>query len=180
MNMHIAFLRAINVAGHGKVKMEDMRQAFSKAGCENVRTYIQSGNVIFQSAEENLDAIKGHIQNELKELLGSEVTVLFRTQREISNMVKKNFFKDIDKDVDIKLYVTFLSRHPEIQPKFPLHLDKEALDVIGMENLDVFTVSRRKKNGFYGFPNNFIEKEFGVLATSRNWNTVLKIAESIS
>lgn len=44
-----------------------------------------------------------------------------------------------------------------------------------MKNLEVFIVSRRKKNGFYGFPNNFIEKELGVSATSRNWSTVTKI-----
>jgi hypothetical protein len=46
-----------------------------------------------------------------------------------------------------------------------------------MRNRDVFIVSRRKKNGFYGFPNNFIEKELGVSATSRNWTTVTKIVE---
>jgi len=48
-----------------------------------------------------------------------------------------------------------------------------------MKNLDVFTVSRRKKDGFYGFPNNFIEQELGVVATSRNWSTVTRIAELV-
>jgi uncharacterized protein (DUF1697 family) len=44
---HVAFLRAINVAGHAIVRMADLRQAFADAGCRNVRTYIQSGNVVF-------------------------------------------------------------------------------------------------------------------------------------
>ena len=48
-----------------------------------------------------------------------------------------------------------------------------------MKNLEVFIVSRRKKNGFFGFPNNFIEKELGVSATSRNWSTLTKIVEFV-
>lgn len=44
-----------------------------------------------------------------------------------------------------------------------------------MKHLEVFIVSRRKKSGFYGFPNNFIEQELGVTATSRNWSTITKI-----
>jgi len=56
---------------------------------------------------------------------------------------------------------------------------KEALEAIAMKSREVFIVSRRKKNGFYGFPNNFIEKELGVSATSRNWSTLTKIVEFV-
>jgi hypothetical protein len=51
------------------------------------------------------------------------------------------------------------------------------VEAIAIKRSEVFIVSRRKSNGFYGFPNNFIEKEMGVSATSRNWSTVTKIAD---
>jgi hypothetical protein len=71
--------------------------------------------------------------------------------------------------------VAFLSAKPATRPKFPLCLPAEALEAVGMKNQDVFVVSRPKKNGMYGFPNNLIEKELGVAATTRNWSTVTKI-----
>ena len=58
-----------------------------------------------------------------------------------------------------------------------ISLPKERVEAIAMTDREVFIVSRRKKNGFYGFPNNFIEKELGVPATTRNWSTVTRIVE---
>jgi uncharacterized protein (DUF1697 family) len=55
--------------------------------------------------------------------------------------------------------------------------EKEALEVIAIGDREVFVLSRRKKNGFFGFPNAFIEQELGVAATSRNWNTVTRIVK---
>lgn len=57
MNKYAAFIRAINVAGHATVRMSDLRDAFTAAGCKGVRTYIQSGNVIFEASEENIAAV---------------------------------------------------------------------------------------------------------------------------
>jgi hypothetical protein len=66
---------------------------------------------------------------------------------------------------------------PPRKPGFPLRWPKEALEAIGMTDLGVFVVSRRTPNGFYRFPNTFVEKELGVPATSRNWSTATKIIE---
>ena len=104
---------------------------------------------------------------------------MFRRLQEVRRVVKENPFKDLSSGSDVKLYVAFLSRKPRNKSSFPFRAPKEALEAIGMKNLEVFIVSRRKENGFYGFPNNFIEKELGVLATSRNWSTVKKIAEMV-
>jgi uncharacterized protein (DUF1697 family) len=175
MTKYVAFMRAINVAGHAIVKMNDLKNAFAAAGCKGVRTYIQSGNVIFEGPED----IFQRIRIQLRELFGEEPTVLFRTVHEVERIVKGVPFKDFEAEPDKKLYVTFLSRKPRSKPRFPLLSSKEALEAIAMKGLEVFIVSRRKKNGFYGFPNNFIEKELGVSATSRNWSTVTKIVEFV-
>jgi uncharacterized protein (DUF1697 family) len=179
MKKYVAFLRAINVAGHAVVRMSDLRDAFAAAGCQDVRTYIQSGNVLFASPEENAAALFQEVLVKLRELLGKEPSVLFRTVREVERIVGGAPFKGFEAEPDIKLYVAFLSQKPRNKPRFPLHLAEEGLEAFAMKNLEVFIVSRRKKNGFYGFPNNFIEKELGVSATSRNWSTVTKIVEFV-
>ena len=177
MGKYVAFLRAINVAGHARVKMTDLKAAFASAGCRDVRTYIQSGNVLFEAPEEDRAAVFGRVGLELRELVGGEPNVLFRTQRKIERLVRRTPFKDFEGDSEVKLYVSFLAQKPKSKPSLPLLSQKEALEVIGVHSVEVFIVSRHKKNGFYGFPNNFIESELGVLATSRNWSTLTKIAE---
>jgi uncharacterized protein (DUF1697 family) len=180
MNKHAAFLRAINVAGHAKIKMSVLGQVFIEAGCKTVRTYIQSGNILFETPEKDVDSCIQKIQDKLCELIGTEATVIYRTLHEIENIMRTAPFKDIEPGTDAKLYVTFLSRKPRQTPALPLLSSKEALEVVKVTNLEIFIVSRKKKNGFYGFPNNFIEKEFGVPATTRNWTTVTKIAKLLS
>ena len=73
--------------------------------------------------------------------------------------------------------MVFLSRPPARKLQLPLVDSKEALEVVAVADLEVFVVSRQKKNGFYGFPNAFVEKTLGVPATSRNWSTVKKLVE---
>ena len=75
----------------------------------------------------------------------------------------------------MKLHVVFLSRRPRNKPRLPLISSKEVLEAVKIVNREVYVVSGRKKNGMYGFPNNFIEHELGVPATTRNWSTVTKI-----
>jgi len=180
MNKYAAFLRAINVAGHAKIKMNVLEQVFIEAGCKNVRTYIQSGNVLFETPEKDAESSIQEIQSKLCELLGTEATVMYRTLHEIEDIMRTAPFKDIEPGTDAKLYVSFLSRKPRQTTEIPLLSPKEALEVVKVKNLEVFIVSRKKKNGFYGFPNNFIEKEFRVPATTRNWTTVTKIAKLLS
>ena len=180
MTTHIAFLRAINVAGHASVKMDDLKEAFVAAGCNNVRTVIQSGNVLFEAGDGDASAVIQKIQVSLDRLLGTKATVLFRTFRDVENIVKADPFKDAAADAEVKRYVAFLSQTPAIKPALSPTDPKEALEAIAVKNLEVFIVSRKKKNGMYGFPNNFIEKEFGVAATTRNWTTVTRIVNLLA
>ena len=177
MTQYVAFLRAINVGGHAIVKMTDLRDAFVAAGCGDVRTFIASGNVVFASAGKGTAALFQRIRSRLRTLLGAEPQVLFRTVRALERLVKAAPFKRFEAERDAKLYVTFLARKAKSIPKLPLRSSKEALEVFALEGLEVFLVSRRKKNGFYGFPNELTERTLGVPTTSRNWSTVTKIVE---
>lgn len=179
MTKQVAFLRAVNVGGRAIVKMSELKKSFEAAGCKDVKTFIQNGNVIFDAPDEDCAELRRRIQARLSKLLGSEAVIMFRTLREMEAIVRAAPFKDVETGDDVKLYVAFLSEKPLRKPKLPLRSPKEALDAFQIKNLEVFIVSR-KKNGRYGFPNNFIEKEFGVPATTRNWTTVGKIVASSS
>ena len=177
MTGYVAFLRAINVGGRSMVKMDALKKAFDEAGCHDARTYIQSGNVVFECEASRAPSVFRNIHARVRPLLGREATILFRTLDELRRLVRANPFKAVPSGRDKKLYVTFLVEAPSKKPKASLASAQEALGVVGMKGLDVFVVSGRKKSGFYGFPNNFIEKELGVLGTSRNWSTVSKIVD---
>jgi uncharacterized protein (DUF1697 family) len=174
VSTYIAFLRAVNVAGHAVVKMDALRGAFTAAGCRNVRSFIQSGNVVFESSASEAVALR-NLRSEIRGLLGQEPGIFLRTLKEIAQLVESDPFKDFKAQRDVKLYVTFLPEKPRVMPQFPLLLPKEGLEAFAMRGHEVFIVSRPNPRGFTG--NNFIEKELQVSATSRNWNTITKIVK---
>lgn len=175
MTARVAFLRAVNVAGHAVVRMQEVRRAFEEAGCREVRTVIQSGNVILTAPDRGLKAFQGRIVKNLAVLIGAAPAVAWRTAEELRSLASSDPFRGTQAGPDLKLYVAFLAGPPVKRTALPLIDAKEGLEVAGLQGLDAFIVSRRVK-GRFGFPNALVEKAFGVEATTRNWNTVLKIA----
>jgi uncharacterized protein (DUF1697 family) len=172
----VAFLRAINVGGRAVVRMADVQSAFEAAGCSSVKTFIASGNVLFE-APEVTDALRTRIAANVGRLLGAEPVIVYRSMGDLERLVRAAPFGAMAGDARLKLYVAFAADKTKQRPRFPLVLPKEELEAIGMKNRDVLIVSRRKPNGMYGFPNNWIEKELGITSTARNWSTVTKIVE---
>jgi uncharacterized protein (DUF1697 family) len=173
---YVAFLRGINVGGNKLIKMEDLKRAFVSLGFKNVRTFIQSGNVIFETEEVDESVVVKKIEQRLRKSFGHEITVVLRTIEQIQKLVKRSPFKQIGADDDVMLFVAFLTADPAVKPKLPMASTTENLDVVSVRDRAAFIVCRRKKNGWFGFPNNFIEKQLKVGATTRNWTTVSKIA----
>jgi uncharacterized protein (DUF1697 family) len=176
MSMQVAFLRAVNVAGHASVRMADLRAAFDRAGCQAVRTYIQSGNVMFDAPAAELPALLPRLRAAVNRLAGGPTTVVFRTLRELASLVRATPFQEYEDEADVKLYVAFLAARPRRTPALPLRLPDDGLEAFALRRHDVLLVSHRVR-GRFGFPNNFVEREFGVPATTRNWNTVAKLVE---
>jgi uncharacterized protein (DUF1697 family) len=170
---YVSFLRAVNVGGTGLVKMADLKKAFVASGCRNVRTFIASGNVLFDAPD--LDAVRPRVQKQVARLLNAEPVIVFRTMRELEAVVNAAPFGELVDDPAVKLYVMFMAGKPVRRRAFPFSLPKEGLESIGALKGDVFIVSRQKPNGWYGFPANWIEKELGVQATARSWSTVTRI-----
>ncbi|HJZ79068.1 MAG TPA: DUF1697 domain-containing protein [Pyrinomonadaceae bacterium] len=176
MARYVALLRGINVGGHKLIKMEALAQILTGAGLKNVRTYIASGNVVFESASVSSAALTRKIEKALKQALGYEVRAIIRTLPELEELVNLNPFRKYKAGPDLMLCVVFLAGEPQSM-KLPLVSIAENLEVIGVAEGAAFTVSRRKKNGWFGFPNNFVEKQFGVTGTTRQWSSVQKILQ---
>jgi uncharacterized protein (DUF1697 family) len=166
----------VNVGGRGLVKMTDLQQAFTAAGAKNVRTVIASGNVVFE-APAALGALRERIARKVRPLLGAEPEIAFRTLPYLERMIAAAPFGSLAGDRTLKLYVLFLMGKPKRLPMFPMTIPKEVIDVTGMYEREALVVSRRKPNGFYGFPGLWTEKELGVSSTGRNWSTIVRILE---
>jgi uncharacterized protein (DUF1697 family) len=173
---HAAFLRAINVAGRASVRMADLCRVFSEAGCEEVRTVIQSGNVLFTAPGGLTSRLERRIVAGVGGLVGRDAVLVFRSLQEIRALLDDSPFDGARIPPPAKLYISFLAEPPRILPSLPVFSVKEGLDVLAIRDRDVFVVSRPLKRGMFGFPNAFVESIFGVPATSRNWTTVRRMA----
>ena len=181
MSTHVAWLRAVNVGGKGVVKMTDVREAFESAGCRNVRTFQAAGNVLFDAPGARGGALpnslKTRIHAGMQHLLGGEPGICYRALDEVEAIVAADPFGTLATDRMVKLYVVFMERRPARMPSLPLVFPKEAIEITHVRSTEAFVVSRRKPNGLlYGFPNACVES-LGVVATSRNWNTVTRLVE---
>jgi len=176
MSTYISMLRGINVGGHNQIKMTALRELFEALGFEQVRTYIQSGNVVFKAGKSSALQVSRKVEERIAKAFGFRVSVVTRTSAEMGSVIENNPFlktKGID---PTRLHVTFLSEAPE-----PAALSKlEALAAAP----DQFRGSGREiylhcPNGYGNtkLSNNTLEQVLAVSATTRNWNTVNKLYE---
>lgn len=158
--------------------MADLCAAFESAGCRNVSSYIQSGNVLFDASTRDPAALFRKVKARVLALAGGEPSIVFRTMSELDAAARAAPFGALVDDKTIKLYVVFLAERAKRKPALPIVDAKERLELIGVYGAHAYVVSRRKPNSLmYGFPNSFVENSLAVAATSRNWNTVRRILE---
>jgi uncharacterized protein (DUF1697 family) len=175
MIKYVAFLRAVNVGGHGILKMDALRWALEDLGLINVTTVLQNGNAIFEGEAGDAGGLERKIEKCLRVSLGIKTTVILRTFREIERLILRDPFADEDQGRAIKRYITFLVKKPSGRFDVPLLSNKDGLEIFSIEGREAFVLSR-PIHGRYGFPNAFVEEALRVTATSRNWNTVLRLA----
>jgi len=173
MKSYVAFLRGINVGGHGIVAMKDLAALFTSMGFSDVKTLLQSGNVLFGAGTESEAALARRIEQGLAKLMGESISVLVRSMARMDEIIRLDPFKDAG--ADAKPYVTFLGGKPAAVPRLPLFSPKRDVEIMLVSEREMFCLSHVVK-GQGGFPNAFIEKHFGMQATTRNWNTVQRVA----
>ncbi len=117
MAAYVAMLRGVNVSGHNTIKIEALRGLCQSFGFRKVETYIQSGNIVFQTAPENSATLSKRIGKTIFQSFGFDTLVIVRTSKEIRNVIASNPFlkeKGIDSS---KLHVTFLSEAAKEAPR---------------------------------------------------------------
>lgn len=173
---YVCLIRGINVGGRNIIKMDRLRKAFEALGYEDVRTYLQSGNVVFKAADRASEDLSRKIEKMILDEFGFPASVIVKTPEEIQQAIKRNPFLK-GKRIDVsKLHVTFLDRAPE-KAAF------KGLDAL-IVSPEQFRYSGKEiylycPNG-YGqskLTNNTLERVLSTKATTRNWNTVNKVCE---
>lgn len=171
-NRQVALLRGINVGGHAKVAMADLRRVVTGLGYDGVRTHLQSGNVVVTTAKSSATVAR-EMERAIAAELGVEPRVLVRSRDELAEAIERNPLPEAAGDGS-RFFVTFLAAPP----------DAEALGTIdpGDFEPDTFRVSGQEiylhcPGGIHDskLAKALSEKRLGVVATTRNWNTVTKL-----
>ena len=175
MKKYIALLRGINVGGSKVIKMNNLAKLFVDFGFKNVKTFIQSGNVIFEYPQNDIGKVKSKIEKELKRSLGYSVDVVLRTPDELLKIIKVNPFKNEITEPNTKLYVMFLSKQPDNKIKQAVKSYDNELETFRIKNSEVYVLIRKNDIQKTIFSTNFLEKKLALIGTTRNWNSVNKI-----
>jgi uncharacterized protein (DUF1697 family) len=173
---YISMLRGINVGPHKRIRMLDLIALYESLGFKNIRTYLQSGNVIFEASEVDGGTLFKLIGDKIKQVFGFQVEVLIRTPDELAHVIKDNpFLKDNNIDT-ANLYVTFLSDLPGQVELNKIKENRNETDSLIIFNKEVYLYC---PNGYGStrYSNDFFEKKLGLTATTRNWKTVNALLE---
>ena len=176
MRIYIALLRGINVNGNKIVPMAALKQLFTAAGYSGVTTYINSGNMIFKSAESEPDEIRQILEMRIEARFGFEVKVIVIGLEELNRYLAECPFKEDALGPGEKIYLTLLSKLPSKQAVRAIEIRKGDGDLDVLRGRVVYLLV---KNGYSNtsLNNTFLEKKLCVDATTRNINSLRKIAE---
>jgi uncharacterized protein (DUF1697 family) len=174
--MNVALLRSINLGSHKKVAMDDLREVFSELGFSDVRSFLQTGNVIFRSQSRTTANLERLLETEVDQRLALQTAFFVRTGDEWKSVVSHNPFREEARRDPAHLVVVFL---------------KDASDANQVKALQAAITGRERvaahgKQAYIVYPDgigrsrvtsSLIERKLATRGTGRNWNTVLKIAD---
>ncbi|MBL0286158.1 MAG: DUF1697 domain-containing protein [Bacteroidetes bacterium] len=176
METYIALLRGINVSGKNLIKMTDLSIVFTSIGISKIKTYKQSGNILFEHSSLDTDLLQKEIELSIKYQFQLNVPTLIRSKTEWTKIIEKNPFNDPLKYDENSLHLTFLNQIPSVD-----QIEKLMVKNVGT---DEFKILEREiyihcPNG-YGktkFTNTFFEQQLKMNCTTRNWKTLQALEE---
>ncbi|HXN09230.1 MAG TPA: DUF1697 domain-containing protein [Candidatus Acidoferrales bacterium] len=176
MPVYIAMLRGINVLGHKTIKMESLRASFEALGFRNVKTYIASGNVIFQTAKNSSLNLSKKIGDRISRDFGFPVSIVLITSKDLQKVVQRNPFAQ-KKAIDAsRLHVTFFAELPAKTAWKNLRVLPRKPDLFLAGSQEVYLYCP-DGYGRTKLSNAAFERILSVVATTRNWKTVNKLSE---
>jgi uncharacterized protein (DUF1697 family) len=179
MTIYVSMLRAVNVGGRSPIKMEALRAVYESVGLADVRTLLQSGNVLFRSGLTDRQQLVKRLMQEIERQLNLEVEVILRTLEEVTRIVERGPVLSPRADRN-KLVVMFLKSVPDAAAQAALtkwHKSKEMKELLEMRGPEIYLyypdgIGRSK------LTNAVIEDKLQTAGTARNWNTLTKLVET--
>lgn len=174
-DVYVALMRGVNVGGKNKLPMKDLAAMFAEAGCTDVVTYIQSGNVVFRATQACAARVPAAIAKAVADRLGFRAPVVMRTAGELRGVARGNPFQRAGTPVE-SLHVLFLADRPSsaaVATLDPRRSPPDEFEVVGRE---IYLrcpsgVARTK------LTNDYFDSKLATTSTMRNWRTVLKLVE---
>jgi len=175
---YVALLRGINVGGKNLLPMKELVEIFVTAGCADVSTYIQSGNVVFRAGEKMAMGLGGLIAGRVEEQFGLKVPVVLRTAAELEAVIRENPFLKTGAAEEM-LHVSFLEERPPAELVVGLDAGRSSPDEFAVAEREIYM---KLVNGVSGtkLTNAYFDSKLKTVSTMRNWRTVLKLSEMMT
>jgi uncharacterized protein (DUF1697 family) len=176
---YVALLRGINVGGNHKVPMAELRKEMEVLGYENVKTLLNSGNVIFDGDPVAVDKLETTLAAHLQRVFGFGIPVIAKKAQDIHALVDANPFSHIKLSKNIRLYITFVKSQISADPSVPRRSDDHSLQIVAIRDkivCSVLDISLGKTTKGM----EMLEAHFGKDITTRNWNTINRIAKKLN
>ena len=173
----VALLRGVNVGGV-KVPMGELRSLLANEGLGEVRTHLQSGNVIVTAPSGNSDAVAGVIEKAISHGLGLSIRVMVRDRDQMARIVASNPFLGPDVNPTM-VHAVFLEETPAADRVASLDPNRSPADRFSVSGQEIFVEYGPAGSGRSKLDLKYFEKTLGVTGTARNWNTVTRLLEML-
>jgi uncharacterized protein (DUF1697 family) len=174
MTKYVIFLRAVNVGGTGIIKMSDLKSALEDHGFTEVKTFINSGNIIFMSTE-NKEATRIAIKDIIAKRFNLNIELIVKTQQELENILASDPYAPGEEEKSRRL-VAMMSGKIDDRLSSTLRDDKRVTENYYIKD-DLLYIYYLNGAGKSKLSTSYIEKKLGLYSTSRNWNTLEKMLE---
>jgi uncharacterized protein (DUF1697 family) len=175
MKTYVALLRAINVGGKNKLPMAELSQMFARAGCERVRTYIQSGNVVFGASPKSVAGVCQEVREGIRKRFRIEVPLVWRAADEMQAVLRENPYAKRARMEDA-VSVMFLADRPEAARLKALDPERSPGDEYIVRGREIY-LWLPNGMGRSKLTNAYFDSKLATVSTARNWRTVLKLVE---
>lgn len=170
----ISLLRGVNVGGRNLIRMDALRTLYESLGLGDVRTYVQSGNVVFSTREKDLQKLAKRIEDGIESKFGFRPSVILRTSAELRDVVARNPFAGREDIEPNKLLIMFLASEPGAEARSKILAIKAEPEELRMDGRELY-IYFPDGMGKTKLPLASIERALKVPGTGRNWNTVTKL-----
>lgn len=175
---YIAFLRGINVGGHHKVPMADLRKELQQLDFDNIITVLNSGNIVFEAMIGHLEELEQRISEHLEGHFGFPIPTIVRKATTIQALFDKQPFANIEVTKEIRLYVSLLKTDKAVELELPWIsddtsfriLEKKGKNVLSVLDLSISKTPKAMK---------VLEQTYGKDITTRNWKTIERIVKKL-